>query len=176
MKKLLIVVDYQKDFVSGSLGFAKAVELEDSIYQKIKDYKDRNDDVIFTFDTHGHEYLNTKEGKKLPVEHCVKGEDGWSLYGKVAELYSEEDLGFEKSAFGSLKLADYLRDKDYDFIEIVGVVSNICVISNAVIAKTALPEADIVVDASCTASADEELHEKALDVMEGLQIEVTNRK
>lgn len=175
MKKLLIVVDYQMDFVSGSLGFPKAAKLEEGIYQKIKDYKENNQDVIFTFDTHDIQYLQSQEGRKLPVEHCIKGSEGWKLYGKVAELCDKNTLSYEKPTFGSLELAEYLKDKEYESIEIVGLVSNICVISNAVLAKVALPEAEIVIDASCTASFDDSLNEKALDVMEGLQMKVINR-
>lgn len=175
MKKLLIVVDYQIDFVSGSLGFPKAAELEEGIYQKIKDYKENNQDVIFTFDTHDTNYLKSQEGRNLPVEHCIKGSEGWKLYGKVADLYDKDTLSYEKPTFGSLELAEYLRDRKYDSIELIGLVSNICVISNAILAKAALPEAQIIVDASCTASFDDSLNEKALDVMEGLQMKVINR-
>ena len=86
MKKLLVVVDYQNDFVSGSLGFPKAAQLEEAIIKKIEDYRAAGDDVVFTLDTHGPDYLSTQEGKNLPVEHCIKGTDGWQLYGKVAAL------------------------------------------------------------------------------------------
>lgn len=175
MKKLLIVVDYQIDFVCGSLGFPKASQLEEGIYRKIKDYKQNNQDVIFTFDTHDIQYLKSQEGRKLPVEHCIKGSEGWKLYGKVAELWDKHTLSYEKPTFGSLELAEYLKDKEYKSIEVIGLVSNICVISNAVLAKAALPEAEIIIDASCTASFDDALNEKALDVMEGLQMRVINR-
>lgn len=175
MKKLLIVVDYQKDFVDGALGFPKAVELEEAICSKIKAYRDSGHELIFTFDTHEENYLKTQEGRKLPLEHCFKGTEGWKLYGRVAELLLEGDKCFEKPAFGSLELGEYLRQRNYSSIELVGLVSNICVISNAVIAKAALPEAEIIVDAACTASFDEAMNEKTLDVMEGLQIKVINR-
>lgn len=175
MKRLLIVVDYQIDFVSGSLGFPKAAQLEEGIYHKIKDYKENNQDVIFTFDTHDINYLQSQEGKKLPVEHCIKGSEGWNLYGKISEFLDDNATVFAKPTFGSLELAEYLKGKEYDSIELIGLVSNICVISNAILAKAALPEAEIIVDASCTASFDSKLNEKALDVMEGLQIKVLNR-
>ncbi|NTW71312.1 MAG: cysteine hydrolase [Eubacteriaceae bacterium] len=175
MKKLLIVVDYQVDFVSGSLGFPKAVELELPICEKIEDYRKNGDDVIFTFDTHEVDYLLTQEGIKLPVEHCIKGTPGWELYGKVSHYLNESTMKFEKNTFGSLELANYLQKKEYKTVELAGIVSNICVISNAVLAKAALPEAKIIIDALCTASHDDVLHEKTLDVMEGLQMEVINR-
>ena len=175
MKKILVVVDYQKDFVDGSLGFEKAVALESRIEKKIKQYRGSGYEVAFTFDTHGDNYLNTQEGKNLPVPHCIVDTEGWNLYGKVATLYDENTRRFEKPTFGSMELAKYLSGNGYDSVELVGVVSNICVISNAILAKAALPEAEIIVDASCTASNDDSLNEKAFDVMEGMQIKVINR-
>lgn len=175
MKKILVVVDYQRDFVNGSLGFNKAVELEKTIGQKIQLYKHNGDEVVFTLDTHMDNYLETQEGKKLPISHCIKNTEGWKLYGEVAKLCDNTTKSFEKVTFGSLELAAYLEKNRYDYVELIGVVSNICVISNAVLAKAALPEAEIIVDSSCTASFDDSLNEKALDVMEGMQIRVINR-
>lgn len=176
MKRILIVVDYQNDFVSGSLGFEKAEKLEQAIVGKIEEYQSNGDETAFTFDTHSEQYLQTQEGQKLPVIHCVKGTPGWNLYGRTADYCGEGTKCFEKGTFGSMELAGYLAQRGYDAVELVGVVSNICVISNAVLAKAALPEAEIIVDAACTASNDDALNEKALDVMEGLQITVLNRK
>lgn len=172
MKKLLIVVDYQNDFVNGSLGFNGAEKLENKIIEKISEYKDN--DVIYTLDTHNENYMDTMEGKNLPVKHCIKNSEGWNLYGRLKDLLKDNQC-FEKETFGSTKLFDYLLNNNYESIELVGLVSNICVISNAIIAKTALPEAEIIVDASCTASFDDSLNQKALDVMEGLQIKIINR-
>ena len=174
-KRVLIVVDYQNDFVDGSLGFERARELESPICDKIEMYRTNGDDVVFTFDTHDEGYLNTQEGRHLPVKHCVNGTTGWRLYGRIADMVRENDRCFEKITFGSFELAEYLRDRAYDEVELVGLVSNICVISNAVLAKAALPEALVTVDASCTASNDDVINEKVLDVMEGLQILVSNR-
>ncbi len=175
MKKLLIVVDYQKDFVSGSLGFHGAKALEDAICKKIEDYLANGQDILFTFDTHGEDYLQTQEGRNLPVAHCLQGTEGWKLYGKAAAYQKDAVACLNKCTFGSVELADYLREHSYDAVELAGVVSNICVISNAVIAKAALPQAEILIDARCTASNDPSLHEKALDVMEGLQMKIINR-
>lgn len=175
MKKILVVVDYQNDFVNGSLGFEKAVTLEKAIGQKIELYKQNGDEVVFTLDTHNDNYLKTQEGKNLPVPHCLRDTEGWNLYGEIAKLCDETSKCFEKTTFGSLELAAYLSDKDYDCVELIGVVSNICVISNAVLAKAALPEAEIIVDATCTASFDESLNQKAFDVMQGMQIKIINR-
>lgn len=176
MKKCLIVVDYQNDFVSGSLGFPKAVELEDKIVEKIRAYRAAGDAVVFTFDTHTREYLLTQEGRKLPVPHCIYGTEGHKLYGRVNGEADAEDMCFIKTTFGSDALFDFLKQNRFSAIELVGVVTNICVISNAVLVKTAQPETPVTVDASCTASNDDELHEKALDVMESFQITVTNRE
>lgn len=176
MKRCLIIVDYQNDFVSGSLGFEKARELDGRICDKIRKYRASGDTIIFTLDTHGKEYLKTREGRYLPVEHCIKGTDGHSLYGETAKAACESDMFFEKSTYGSDALYEYLKMSDYEEIELCGVVSNICVISNAVLAKTALPEADITVDALCTASNDDKLNRSALDVLESINVQIKNRE
>lgn len=169
MKKLLIVVDYQNDFVSGALGFSGAEALEDGILEKIREYE--NEEIVYTLDTHSFDYLNTQEGRKLPVEHCIKGTDGFELYGRVKEAL-EGKRAFEKPTFGSGELYEYLKGKDYSVIELCGLVSNICVVSNAVLAKTACPEAEIVVNSKLTSSFDEELNAAATAVMRGLQMRV----
>lgn len=169
MKKLLIVVDYQNDFVCGTLGFEGAKALKKGIIAKIHEYE--NDEIIYTLDTHGENYLQTQEGKNLPVPHCIKGTKGHELYGDIKSLLRDTKC-FEKNTFPSLEMAQYLKGRDYDIIELCGLVSNICVLSNAVMAKAACPEAQIIVDSSLTASADTVLHEKAMDVMRGLHITV----
>lgn len=185
MKRLLIVVDYQKDFVDGSLGFDGAELLDARIAAKIADYRATGDDVAFTFDTHHRDYLQTQEGTHLPVEHCIDGTPGHDLYGETALMMRDADVVFKKPSFGSAELferlraaqrtADSVNRQPFTSIELVGLVSNICVISNAVLAKTACPEVPVIVDASCTGSADAALHDAALNVMEGLQIQVINR-
>lgn len=170
MKKCLIVVDYQNDFVSGSLGFEKAKTLELGIANKINSYHVNGDDVIFTLDTHYDDYMDSYEGKHLPVPHCIENTEGYKLYGSVADCVSGEDIVFRKTAFGSDALYEYLKTACYGSVELVGVVTNICVVANAVLAKTALPDADIIVDSALTASNDERLHNAALDTMEGMQI------
>ncbi len=175
MKNILLVIDYQNDFVDGALGFSRAAELETCIAAKIEQYKQNGDAVAFTFDTHHQDYLDTQEGRNLPVIHCIKDTPGWQLHGKVAGLCDESDKRFEKGAFGSVELVDYLKRQGYDRVELVGLVSHICVLSNAVLAKSALPEAEIVVDAACTASYDDTLHTAALNLMAGLQMTIINR-
>ena len=175
MKKILIVVDYQNDFVSGSLGFEQAKSLEPAIVQKIKEYRSGGHTVAFTYDTHSQDYLSTQEGSLLPIPHCIRGTQGWQLYGAVAQLLQPGDPVFYKETFGSLDLAQFLHKNQFVKVELVGLVSNICVLSNAVLAKAALPQAQIVVDAACTLAADRSIHEKALDVLAGVQVTVLNR-
>lgn len=172
MKKCLIVVDYQVDFVTGSLGFEGAKNLDNIIAEKIDEYHKNGDTVIFTLDTHQPDYLTTFEGVHLPVEHCIENADGHDIYGTVAHKRLPQDLCFNKPTFGSAKLFDYLRNNHFDSIELCGVVSNICVISNAVLAKTAQPETEIIVDSRAVASNDDLLNESALSVMKSLHIHV----
>lgn len=185
MKRLLIVVDYQIDFVDGALGFEGAEKLDERIARKIDEYREAGDSVYFTYDTHHANYLETQEGQKLPIPHCIEGTEGYELYGQVAERLLESDSVFRKPTFGSSALFERLVERQgvavavgslpYESIELVGLVSNMCVLANAVIARTACPDVPIIVDASCTLAPDLAMHEKALDVMEGLQINVINR-
>ena len=175
MKRCLIVVDYQIDFVTGSLGFEAALSLDNRIAKKIEEYRTSDGDVIFTLDTHSSDYPETYEGRHLPVAHCINGTDGHGLFGMVGKAKAQSDRIFCKNTFGSDDLYVYLKKTAYSSIELVGVVTNICVVSNAVLAKTAQPETDIIVDASCVASNDQYLNEAALRVMESLQIKITNK-
>ena len=164
MKKLLIVVDYQKDFVDGPIA------------ERIAAYRAAGNDVVFTYDTHGGDYLRTQEGRKLPTPHCLEGSEGRLLFGSTAAARRPLDRCILKSTFPSLELANWLKGKDYDEVELCGVVSYQCVLSNAVMVKSALPEAEVTVDAAAVAGPDRALHEKSLDLMEALQINVINRK
>ncbi len=172
--KALVVIDYQNDFVRGSLGFERAEELEPVIVSKIRDCRNSGGKVIFTRDTHNENYLNSYEGKKLPVVHCVKGTEGWELYGEVKNSVLNDDIVIDKPAFGSLELAEILKEHNFSEVELCGLVTDICVISNAVMAKAALPESRVIVDAKACACMDENAHIIALDVMKGLQIDVVN--
>lgn len=180
MAKLLVVIDYQKDFVDGTLGFEKAVTLEQGISDKVNKYLKNGDKVLFTYDTHYGEYLQTREGKNLPILHCIKGTNGHKLYGKIDDFSnSENTMHYEKKGFGispedMIQIANEVGE-DIKEIELVGVVTNICVISNVVLFQSQYRNADIIVDASLCASFDDSLHEKALDVIEGLQGKVINR-
>jgi len=178
MKKLLIVVDYQNDFVTGTLGFDGAELLEIPILEKIKTYEQAGADIIYTFDTHYDNYLETREGRGLPIKHCLKETDGHALYGKILDHYqnscSPNNTIIFKDTFGSADLMNLLVERPlYDAIELVGLVSYICVLSNAIIAKTAQPEAEIIVDKACTDGPDSNLHDACLNLMrEALQIKV----
>ncbi len=171
MKKLLIVVDYQNDFVNGSLGFEGADKIEDYIVNKIQEFENNNDDVIFTLDTHNSSYFSLIEGKKLPIEHCIKGTKGHDVYGKVYE-YSKNHLNIEKNAFGSTKLVEYLSNNKYSEIYLVGLVSSICVFSNAVIARSSSPSSKVIVLRKGTSSYDLEMQEKSFAVLNNLHIDV----
>ena len=185
MKRLLIVVDYQKDFVDGALGFEGAELLDERIAAKIDEYREAADHIAFTYDTHHKNYLETFEGVNLPIPHCIEGTEGHDLYGRVATKLHDSDDVFMKPTFGSTALFERLLKRQavaeridaapFESIELVGLVSNMCVLSNAVIARTACPNVPIIVDAACTASPDPIMNEKAFDIMEGLQIKVINR-
>jgi len=178
-KKVLVVVDYQQDFVTGSLGFKAAEELDSIICEKIKHYKENQ--VFYTLDTHDEEYLETFEGKSLPIQHCIKGTEGHKVFGNTKACLDEvRAQPLEKRSFGIHH--QELHEQCFDFyedelesIELVGVVTNICVISNAIVLKTMYPEVKIIVDAKACASPDRDLHDKALDILEGLHITVINR-
>ena len=171
MKNILIVVDMQNDFIDGALGTREAIAIVPKVEEKIREFEG---EVFFTRDTHEACYLETQEGRNLPIAHCIQATDGWPLYGKIRALKQEEDLVFSKPTFGSLELADYLRNRGYEYesVELAGVVTNICVISNMVIVKAAMPEVPILIDAACVASNDDALGEAALKVLESMHVKV----
>ena len=171
MKNLLIVVDYQNDFIDGALGFDGADAIAPAIAEKICAARP-DGEVIFTLDTHTEDYLSTYEGRNLPVPHCIRGSDGHKLFPEIDALRLPGDRVIEKPCFGSTELFEYLRGSDFDRIELCGLVTDICVVSNAILAKTACPEAEIIVDAKACASFDPKKHEAALAVMESVQIKV----
>lgn len=172
MNKVLVVVDMQKDFVDGALGSAEAVAIVPNVVEKIKSF----DDFIFvTYDTHSADYMNTSEGKKLPVPHCIKGTDGWELDEKVqSALVGKEYVAVEKPTFGSVDLPKLIREKAGDSfeIELVGLCTDICVVSNALVLKANFPENEISVVADCCAGVTPESHNAALQTMKSCQINV----
>lgn len=166
--KYLIVVDMQNDFTTGSLGSAHAAAIIPNVVQKVKSF---DGTVIFTRDTHGQDYMQTQEGRKLPVMHCVKDTNGWQICDELMP-YAKQVV--DKITFGSVDLPNILKDaaESIEEIELCGLCTDICVISNAMILKAAFPEVTISVDASCCAGVTMESHKTALDAMRAVQIEI----
>ena len=172
MNRLLVVVDYQNDFVDGALGFKGADLIAPAIARLIKEFRANKDEVVFTYDTHDEDYLKTVEGKNLPVPHCLKGSDGWQLYPAVNKLLGDAKV-FEKPGFGSKELGHYIESKNFDEIYLCGLVSDICVFSNAIVAKaSASPYTKIKIVREATSSFDLDMQEKAFDVLKHLHIEI----
>ena len=167
MRKTLIVVDMQNDFIDGALGTKEAQDIVPNVAKKIKEYKENGYNVIFTRDTHSTNYLETYEGKHLPVVHCVKNTVGWQISDKL-DFDIENDVLIDKPTFGWLNWKDF----DFESVEICGLCTDICVISNALIIRANYPEIDITVDASCCAGVTPETHKAALETMKMSQIEV----
>ncbi len=165
MKKTLIVVDMQNDFIDMALGTKEAVAIVPNVRAKIKEYVDNGDEIIFTRDTHGENYLETPEGKKLPVPHCIRGTAGWAI---ADGLYVDGCKIIDKPNFG---WPDW-KEEELESVEIVGLCTDICVVSNALIIKAGFPDAQIKVDASCCAGVTPETHSAALATMKMCQIDV----
>ena len=171
MKRLLIVVDMQNDFISGALGSPQAERILPDVIAKAGEYRQRGDAVLFTRDTHHENYLETQEGRYLPVSHCIAGTDGHLIAGG---LDTEGCEVFDKGSFGSLGLAEHVAAGGYDEIELCGLCTDICVVSNALILKARLPETRVCVDAKCCAGVSVESHEAALLTMKMCQVDVAN--
>lgn len=168
-KNVLVVVDMQNDFIDGSLGTKEAEAIVADVAREIKDF---SGEVIFTRDTHGDNYLQTQEGKNLPVKHCIKNTEGWQLHPMLREL-AEGCTVIDKPAFGSLTLAQYIKGQGTpDSIFLIGLCTDICVISNAMILKAAFPETEIYIDSRCCAGTTPENHQNALNAMKICQIHI----
>ena len=169
--KVLIVVDMQNDFIDGALGTQEARAVLPRVIDKVKGYEGR---VIFTRDTHGEDYLQTQEGQKLPVKHCIRGTDGWQIHEMLRPYCTEPPV--DKDSFGSMALGQQMiqldEEETVEAIELVGLCTDICVISNAMILKAALPETEICVDSTCCAGVTPESHLRALKAMEACQIAI----
>lgn len=175
MKKILIVVDMQNDFVGGALRNEMAMKIVPLVREKIE--ASRADHVvIFTRDTHHANYMETEEGKNLPVPHCIEGTAGWQIIDEMKDLADGADLVLDKETFGSSLLFAHLRQmQEVEEVTLVGICTDICVISNALLAKAALPNAHVKVDARCTAGVTEESHDNALAAMTACHIEVIGK-
>lgn len=171
MKKLLIVVDIQNDFVDGALGTSEAVAIIPNVVQKINNW---DGDIICTKDTHYNDYLETNEGRHLPVSHCIVGTNGHEINDDVLSALAniENYTIINKYTFGSTELPIRILNAGYDYIELVGLCTDICVISNALLLKAHYPEIDIAVDASCCAGVTPESHEAAITTMKMCQIDM----
>ncbi|MGL4570792.1 MAG: cysteine hydrolase family protein [Clostridium sp.] len=176
MGRLLVVVDYQNDFVNGALGFKEAEALEDKIFDKVSNYLQNGDKVLFTYDTHFDNYLETREGKNLAIKHCISGSEGHALYGKLKEFKDVDNtIHYNKEAFGispASMISLYEKIGELEDIEFVGIVTNMCVISNVVMFQSQYNNANIIVDGRLCSSFNMELHNKSLDIIEGLQVKV----
>lgn len=175
MKQFLIVVDLQKDFVDGALGTPEAVSIVPRVVEKIRQF---SGEIFVTMDTHGTDYLQTSEGRHLPVPHCIRGTEGWQLNQAVAQALAGKDCHVvEKPTFGSVQLPQLISQavKGETFsLELVGLCTDICVVSNALLLKASFPEVPISVDAACCAGVTPQTHQAALDTMACCQIAVYN--
>lgn len=169
--KLLVVVDMQNDFVSGALGTREAADIVPHVVGKVVQAVSAGETIVFTQDTHTGDYLNTQEGRNLPVLHCVKGTEGWEIIPQLQE-YTVGRTCVEKPTFGSTALAHLAAQGHYGEIELIGLCTDICVISNAMLLKAALPEAKITVDSACCAGVTPASHRNALEAMKMCQITV----
>lgn len=178
MKKILIVVDMQNDFISGSLGSEDAQKIVPNVVRKIEEWEG---DIICTLDTHGENYMETREGKFLPTPHCIEGTKGHQIEESVYFALLDQELQgknsvsmLKKRTFGSTALPEIIRGEDVGYIELIGLCTDICVVSNAMLLKAHYPDVEIVVDASCCAGVTPEKHKAALEVMKSCQIIILN--
>ena len=180
--KILIVVDMQNDFINGALGTAEAAAVVANVVSRIEN--SRGELVLLTQDTHDEDYLNTPEGRKLPVTHCIEGTDGWQINPAVKNAWRSnpdtivipqlDENTFKKPVFGSAELVEFLRtcQNEITAIEILGVCTDICVISNAIMIKNALPDIEISVNADCCAGVTPQSHQEALNIMKMCHIDI----
>ena len=170
--KVLCVIDMQNDFIDGALGTPEAVNIVDNVRAKIEAYRKNGDTVIFTRDTHYENYMDTAEGKNLPVPHCIKDSDGWQI---SPELEVADSTVIDKPTFGSVELGKLVAGLgNVEKIELVGLCTDICVVSNALIIKASFPDVRVTVDSACCAGVTPESHKNALEAMAVCQIKIEN--
>ena len=166
---LLVVIDMQKDFINGSLGSLQAQQVVSAVVEKVTKH---SGPVAYTLDTHHDDYLMTNEGKKLPIQHCIKGQKGHQVIEELKDLLKNA-ICFEKPTFGSVELATFIAaDPTIATVELIGVCTDICVVSNALLIKAMAPQLSILVDAKCCAGTTQERHKAALETMRSCQIDV----
>ncbi len=177
MRKVLIVVDMQNDFVTGALRNEEAIAIVPNVVKKVKEERAKDTDIIFTRDTHKEDYMNTEEGRNLPVPHCIYKTEGWEIIDELKEL-ADDSIVVDKVTFGSRDLGQMLLDKDMEKriteLELIGICTDICVISNALLAKAFLPNIPISVDKSCCAGVTIESHNTALEAMKACHIKIND--
>lgn len=166
-KKLLVVIDMQNDFITGVLGNDECRAVVSNVVKKVEA---TDADIVYTLDTHNDNYLQTQEGKKLPVPHCIRGTEGWQLIPELKNIKAVR--GFEKNVFGSIELAEWIKENGYTDVELIGVCTDICVISNAMTIRAVNPETQISVDAACCAGVTPQSHKTALDAMRACQVNI----
>ena len=181
MTDMLIVIDMQRDFVSGCLGSAEARAIVPAVCARIRRAKEEGSEIVFTLDTHEEDYMDTREGRFLPVPHCIQGTEGWTLEPEIAKECARGMLSFEKPTFGSTALMHHvaaaaakkgcINGKGMT-VELCGVCTDICVVSNALLIKAALPEAELIVDSALCAGVTPAKHEAALETMRSCQVVV----
>lgn len=173
MQDILIVVDMQNDFIDGALGTKEAAAIVSEVAEKIQNFNGR---VLFTRDTHEENYMETQEGKNLPVPHCIRGTEGWQIRPELEAMRTEKAI--DKTTFGSADLGVLLMQEnekeEISSVTLVGLCTDICVISNAMVIKAFLPEVKIIVDAACCAGVTPESHQNALNAMKVCQIQIEN--
>ena len=174
--KYLIAVDLQKDFIDGALGTGEALAIVPAVCTRIRECREAGYTIIATLDTHEDNYMETREGKRLPVPHCIRNTEGWRIRPEVAEALGRDALLVEKPTFGSVRLPQIIRDTsggdDPEVIELLGLCTDICVVSNALLLKAAFPETEFTVHADCCAGVTPAKHEAALETMRSCQISV----
>ncbi len=175
-QKFLIVVDMQKDFIDGSLGTSEAQLIVPAVCARIRACREAGYTVIATLDTHEENYLETREGKHLPIPHCIRGTEGWRIRPEVMDALGDDAILVEKPTFGSERLPQIIREKTEGeepvAIELLGLCTDICVVSNALLLKAAFPETGFTVHVDCCAGVTPEKHEAAMETMRSCQIEV----
>ncbi len=174
MRRILVVIDMQNDFIDMALGTKEAEAIVPKVLEKIRSYPP--EDVYATMDTHGEDYMETQEGRYLPVPHCIRGSEGWQIRPEIAALLEDAQI-YEKPTFGSVQLAEDLKDMadgEEIELELAGLCTDICVVSNALLLKAYMPEVKISVDASCCAGVTPEKHLAALETLRSCQIQVTD--
>lgn len=164
MKKLLLVIDYQNDFIDGTLGFKGAQDITKGIVNRVKHYVQNKQDIVFTMDTHNKNYLTTLEGKSLPIKHAIVNTRGWQLHQDLLP-YVKYGTIITKDTFGAKTLFNYFNKHKYQQVEIIGVVTNLCVLANAIITKSCLPNANIIIYKKLIAAPNKKLHYEAINLL-----------